>query len=194
MTLSPEDADLLFGTARTHSYWLDRDVRESLLEEAWNQARMAPTAANCQPLRLVFVKSKDAKERLKPCLAPGNVDKTMKAPVTAICAYDLDFPETLPRLFPQTDAKSWFAGKPDFTENTARLSAALQAAYFLLACRGLGLDLGPMGGFDPAKVNEAFFPSGSVKAFLLMNIGYGDAAKLHPRNPRPDFKDVCAVA
>lgn len=186
--------DLLFLKARTHSNWLEGEVANALLEEAWNMSKMGPTAANCQPLRLVFVKSVEAKAKLKPCLAPGNIDKTMAAPATAICAFDLDFPETLPRLFPQTDAKSWFAGKPEMTEATARQSATLQAAYFLIACRGLGLDLGPMGGFDPGKVDAAFFPEGRVKSFLLMNIGHGDGAKLHPRNPRLDFNEACRLA
>jgi 3-hydroxypropanoate dehydrogenase len=194
MTLSPEAVDLLFNQARTHSSWQDKDVPDTLLQKAWDIAKMGPTSANCLPLRLIFVKSPAAKERLKPCLAPGNVEKTMKAPATAICAYDLDFPDTLPRLFPQTDAKSWFAGKPELTESTARLSASLQAAYFLIACRGLGLDLGPMGGFDSGKVDAAFFPEGRLKSFLLMNIGYGDSSKLYPRNPRLAFDEACRVA
>lgn len=194
MTLDAAACDLLFLKARTHSHWQAREVPDDLLRRAWDMAQMGPTAANCQPLRLVFVKSAEAKARLKPCLAPGNVDKTMAAPATAICAFDLDFPETLPRLFPQTDAKSWFAGKPEMTEATARQSATLQAAYFLLACRGVGLDLGPMGGFDAGKVDAAFFPEGRVRSFLLMNIGYGDASKLHPRNPRLDFDQACRLA
>ncbi len=193
MTLDAEVLDLLFLKARTHAHWQDRPVSDAALQEAWELARMAPTAANCQPLRLLFVKSAEAKERLKPALAPGNVEKTMKAPVTAICAFDLDFPELLPRLFPQTDAKSWFAGKPEATEASARQSATLQAAYFLIACRALGLDLGPMGGFEAGKVDAAFFPEGRLKSFLLMNIGYGEAAKLYPRNPRLEFAEACKI-
>ncbi|TAN49181.1 MAG: malonic semialdehyde reductase [Rhodospirillales bacterium] len=193
MTLDASACDLLFLKARTHSHWQDREVPDALLEQAWDLAKMGPTSANCLPLRMTFVKSPAAKALLKPCLAPGNVDKTMAAPVTAICAFDLDFPETLPRLFPQTDARSWFLGKPELTEATARLSASLQAAYFLMACRGLGLDLGPMGGFDAGKVDAAFLPGGRVKSFMLMNIGYGVPDKLYPRNPRLEFADACKV-
>ncbi|MBF0355526.1 MAG: malonic semialdehyde reductase [Alphaproteobacteria bacterium] len=194
MTLDDAALDLLFLKARTHSHWQDREVPDSLLRQAWDLARMGPTSANCQPLRIVFARSSEAKERLRPALAPGNIDKTMAAPLTAICAYDLDFPDLLPRLFPQADAKSWYLGKPELTEATARLSATLQAAYFLMACRSLGLDLGPMGGFDAARLDAAFFPEGRLKSFLLMNIGYGQPDKLYPRNPRLEFDEACSMA
>ncbi|MBF0169291.1 MAG: malonic semialdehyde reductase [Alphaproteobacteria bacterium] len=194
MTLDAAALDLLFLKARTHSHWQASEVPDSLLRQAWDVARMGPTSANCQPLRIVFARSPEAKERLRPALAPGNIDKTMAAPLTAICAYDLDFPYLLPRLFPQADAKSWYQGKPELTEATARLSATLQAAYFLLACRGLGLDLGPMGGFDAVKLDAAFFPEGRFKSFLLMNIGYGLPDKLYPRNPRLEFDEACRMS
>jgi 3-hydroxypropanoate dehydrogenase len=194
MTLDDAALDLLFLKARTHAHWQASEVPDSLLRQAWDLARMGPTSANCQPLRIVFARSSEAKERLRPALAPGNIDKTMAAPLTAICAYDLDFPDLLPRLFPQADAKSWYQGKPELTEATARLSASLQAAYFLMACRGLGLDLGPMGGFDAARLDAAFFPEGRLKSFLLMNIGYGQPDKLYPRNPRLEFDEACSMA
>jgi 3-hydroxypropanoate dehydrogenase len=151
---------------------------------------MGPTSANTNPMRLLFIESKEAKERLKPALSAGNVDKTMKAPITAIIAYDLEFYEHLPRLFPQADARSWFAGQPEVIEKTAFRNGSLQGAYFMLACRSLGLDLGPMSGFDNAKVDAEFFLNSPIKSNWLCNIGYGDASKLHPRNPRFEFLEI----
>ncbi|PKR58866.1 MULTISPECIES: malonic semialdehyde reductase [Thalassospira] len=179
--------DLLFHGARTHTQWLDRDVDTDLLKQAWDLAVMGPTSANCEPMRISFVKSPDAKARLKPCLAAGNVDKTMAAPVTAIIAHDMEFYEKLPDLFPHTDARSWFAGKDDAIKTTAFRNGSLQAGYFILALRGLGLDCGPMSGFDNAKLDTEFFANTPVKSNFLINIGYGDAAKLHERSPRLSF-------
>jgi len=185
----------LFLDARTHSAWLDRPVSDDLLRRIYELARMPPTAANTQPMRVVFVKSADAKERLRPALAPGNVDKTMAAPATAIIAYDLEFYEKLPKLAPQRDWRAIFAGFPaDARERSATQSSTLQAAYLILAARALGLDCGPMGGFDSAKVDAAFFPDGKVRSTLLVNLGYGDAARLPPRNPRLDFDEACRIA
>lgn len=185
--------DRVFLKARTHSYWLPREVPDELLQQTYDLARMGPTSANTCPMRLLFIKSKEAKERLKLALSEGNVDKTMNAPVTAIIAYDLQFYEHLPRLFPQADAKSWFAGNQPLIESTAFRNGSLQGAYFMLACRALGLDLGPMSGFDNAKVDAEFFPNSSIKSNWLCNIGYGDASKLHPRNPRFEFSEIAKV-
>jgi 3-hydroxypropanoate dehydrogenase len=154
---------------------------------------MAPTSANCQPLRVVFVKSAEAKARLKPYLTPGNVTKTMDAPVTAILAYDTTFYEHLPKLFPHTDARSWFAGKPDHIEKTAFRNGSMQAGYFILAARALGLDCGPMSGFDNAAVDADFLAGTTFKSNILVNLGYGDPAGLFPRSPRPAFDDMAKI-
>ncbi len=186
--------NLLFRDARTHSAWLDKPVAEDTLRRAFDLARMGPTAANCQPMRVVFVTTAEAKAALKPLLAPGNVDKTMAAPVTAIVGFDLGFPDTLPRLFPHADAKSWFSGNAPLIEGTAFRNGTLQAGYFLLALRAVGLDCGPMSGFDNAGVDAAFFAGSEVRSNFLINIGYGDAKGLYPRSPRLDFSDACRMA
>jgi 3-hydroxypropanoate dehydrogenase len=184
----------LFDEARSHNAWLERPVEDSVLKRLYELARMAPTSANTQPLRLVFVKSPEAKQRLKPALAAGNVDKTMSAPVTAIVAYDTQFHEHLPRLSPQRDFKSMFAAMPpEGRERAAFMNSSLQGGYLILAARALGLDCGPMGGFDSAKVDAEFFPNGPWKSNFLLNLGYGDPAKLYPRNPRLDFEEACRI-
>ena len=183
----------LFTEARTHNAFLERPVPDTLLEEALELAKMGPTAANSQPLRVLFLRSKEAKERLKPALSPGNIEKTMAAPVVAIAGYDLKFYEKLPFLFPHADARSWFADNPAFAAHTAAQSGTLQAGYFILALRALGLDAGPMGGFDAAKVEAGFFPEGKIKANVLINIGYGDDSKLFPRNPRLAFEEMATL-
>lgn len=185
-----EMLDLLFLKARTHHAWLDRDVPDNLLQQAYEIARMGPTSANTCPVRLVFIKSKEAKERLKSSLSPGNVDQTMTAPITAIIAYDMEFYEHLLRLFPHTDAKSWFVGKPDLIFNTAYRNGTLQGGYFMIACRALGLDVGPMSGFDNAMVDKEFLAGTTYKSNFLCNIGYGDPSKLHPRGPRFEFNEI----
>ena len=186
--LNSDALDLLFRNARSHNAWQDRDVDPDLLRQAWDLTVMGPTSANCEPMRVTFVASKQAKERLKPCLAEGNVDKTMAAPVTAIIAHDMEFYEKLPDLFPHTDARSWFAGNDEAIRVTAFRNATLQAGYFILALRGLGLDCGPMSGFDNAKVDQEFFANTSIKSNFLINIGYGDATKLFDRSPRLTFE------
>ncbi|MGE5504253.1 MAG: malonic semialdehyde reductase [Actinomycetota bacterium] len=186
--------DRLFLDARTHSKFLDRPVGDDLLRRAWELARMGPTSANCQPARIVFVRSDAAKQRLKPALMPGNVDKTMAAPVTAIIGHDLEFYERLPRLFPHADARSWFVGNDALIQATAFRNGTLQGGYFILACRALGLDCGPMSGFDNAKVDAEFFPGGTVRSNFLVNIGWGEASGLHPRGPRLDFDEACRTA
>lgn len=185
--------EVLFTEARTHSHWLEQDVPEHVLKEIYDLARFGPTSANCSPMRLVFVKSPEAKEKLKPCLDPGNVDKTMTAPVTAIVAYDEQFYDHLPKLFPHAEARSWFADNPDFSHETAFRNSALQGAYLIMAARSMGLDCGPMSGFDAGQINEAFFQGTSYKVNFLCNLGYGDARKLFPRSPRLAFVEACQI-
>jgi 3-hydroxypropanoate dehydrogenase len=186
--------DVLFREARTHSAWLDRQVPDSLLEKVYELARMPPTVMNAQPLRLVFVKSAEAKERLKPALSPGNVEKTMTAPVTAIAAWDTAFYDQMPILFPSRDVRPGLVAMPEAArEKMATASANLQIAYLILAARSLGLDCGPMGGFDNAKVDAAFFPDGKWRSLLLVNLGYGNRERLFPRNPRLDFGAACRI-
>jgi len=193
MVLDDMALDAVFRTARTHNGWQDRPVEESLLHAAWDLAKMGPTSANCSPLRIVFVSSAAGKERLRPALSAGNTEKTMTAPVTAIFAQDMEFYEKLPKLFPHADAKPWFAGKPEVISATAFRNSTLQAAYFMLAARSLGLDCGAMSGYDGAKVDAEFFPDGKLKSNFLCNIGYGDPAKLFPRSPRMDFAEVATI-
>ena len=185
--------EILFTEARTYSAWQDRDVSDVLLQSIYDLMKWGPTSANCSPMRIVFLKSKDAKEKLKPHLMKGNIDKTMAAPVTAIIGHSLSFHEELPRLFPHTDAKSWFEGKPDFIERTAFRNGTLQAAYFMIAARGLGLDCGPMSGFDNAGVDEAFFAGTTIKSNFLCNLGYGDDSDLYERAPRLEFDESCRI-
>jgi 3-hydroxypropanoate dehydrogenase len=192
--LSSEDLDLIFRQARTHNVWLDKPVDDALLRQVYDLAKMGPTSANMCPMRIIFVKSHEAKERLKPALDAGNVDKTMKAPVTAIIGMDIRFYEELPKLFPHADAKSWFKDLPEnVLETLALRNSSLQGAYFMLAARALGLDCGPMSGFDNAKVDEAFFAGTTVKSNFLCNLGYGDARKLYPRSPRLSFEEACQL-
>ena len=185
--------DQIFREARTHIAWLDRPVSDELLRQAVELAKMGPTSANCLPMRIVFVRSKEAKERLRPALAPGNVDKTMAAPATTIIGYDLEFCELLPRLFPRSDMRQAFVGKPDLIKDTAFRNSSLQGAYFILALRSLGLDTGPMSGFDNAKVDVEFFSGTAVKSNFLINIGHGDPAKLFPRSPRLSFEEIACI-
>lgn len=183
----------IFLDARTHVAWTDRAVADATLHELYETLRWGPTAANCSPLRIVFVRGREAKERLRPALSPGNVDKTMAAPVTAILAHDLGFPDTLPRLFPHADARSWYAGNEPFIHETAFRNASIQGGYFIVAARALGLDCGPMSGFDAAKVDAEFFAGTTWRANFLCNLGYGDASRLYPRGPRLGFDDACRI-
>jgi len=193
-SLNDESLDLIFRNARTHSAWLDKPVDDSLLRRVYDIAKMGPTSANMCPMRIVFVKSKEAKEKLKPCLDAGNVDKTMKAPVTAIIGMEIHFYEQLPKLFPHADAKAWFKDLPaNVLESTALRNSSLQGGYFMLAARALGLDCGPMSGFDNAKVDAAFFAGTTIKSNFLCNLGHGDASKLYPRSPRLTFDEACQV-
>ena len=184
----------LFLEARTHNRWLDRTVDDALLRELYELTRLAPTSANSQPMRVVFVKGAQAKQRLKPALAPHNVEKTMTAPVTAIVAHDLAFYEQLPKLLPHVDARSWFAHRPaEQLERAAFQGSSMQGAYLVLAARALGLDAGPIGGFDAEKVDAAFFPGETWRSNFLVNLGYGDPGGLFPRSPRLDFDEACRI-
>ena len=164
-----------------------------LLHKAYDLARLGPTSANGSPARFVFLTTPGAKALLKPVLAPGNVDKTMAAPVTVIIAWDTEFHENLPRLFPQADVRSYFVGNKPLIEENAFRNSSLQAAYFILAARALGLDCGPMSGFDADKLNAEFFPDGKWRVNLLCNLGYGDPSKLYPRNPRLNFEEASVI-
>ena len=184
----------LFRDARTFSAWQDRPVAAELIEAAFALAQLGPTSANCQPLRLVLVKSPEAKAKLLSCVSSGNYRKVESAPVTAIVAYDVAFFEHLPRLYPHTDARSWFTTDDALAHETAFRNSSLQGAYFILALRAQGLDCGPMSGFDAAKVDAAFFPSGTWRVNFLLNIGYGDRDALHPRLPRLGFDEAARWA
>lgn len=185
--------DQIFREARTHNVWLPKPVPIELLRQAYELAALGPTSANTSPARFVFLTSHEAKNRLRPALSANNVEKTMLAPVTAIIAYDIEFHEKLPKLFPHADARAWFTGNAALIQETAFRNGSLEGAYFILAARAMGLDCGPMSGFDQAKVNAEFFPDGKWKANFLCNLGYGDSSKLFPRNPRLSFEEAARV-
>jgi len=193
MQLDDRSLDIIFRAARTHNEWLDKPVSDELLHQIYDLMKWAPTSANSSPARIVFVRNAAAKERLLPAMSPGNLEKTRAAPITAIIAYDTEFHEKLPKLFPQADARSWFAGNQPLIDTTAFRNGTLQGAYLLLAARALGLDAGPMSGFDNAKVDKEFFPDGKVKSNFVINLGYGDHAKLFPRNPRLPFAEAAQI-
>ena len=180
----------LFRDARTFSYWQHRAVSEALVDAAFELACLGPTSGNCLPMRLVLVRSPTAKEQLLPCVSSGNYEKVRTAPITAIVAYDREFFELLPRLYPQTDALGWFTSNPALVEETGLRNSSLQGAYFILALRAQGLDCGPMSGFDADKVDAAFFPDRRWRTNFLLNIGYGDRDRLRPRLPRLGFDEV----
>jgi 3-hydroxypropanoate dehydrogenase len=180
----------LFLEARTFSYWQQRPVSEALVETAFELACLGPTSGNCQPWRLVLVRSPAAKPRLLPCVSSGNYEKVRTAPITAIVAYDREFFELLPRLYPHTDARGWFTSNAALAEETGLRNSSLQGAYFILALRAQGLDCGPMSGFDADKVDAAFFPDRRYRTNFLLNIGYGDRSRLRPRLPRLGFDEV----
>lgn len=192
--LDDEGLDLLFRQARTHNVWLPTPVPEATLREIWNVMKFGPTSANCSPLRIVFVQSPVEKERLVVCMNENNQAKTRVAPVTAILAMDLEFYDKLPRLFPHDQtARSWFVGKPEHIKETALRNSSLQGAYFIIAARALGLDCGPMSGFDADKLNAAFFAYSKFNVNFVCSLGHGDAAKLFPRSPRLDFDEACRI-
>jgi 3-hydroxypropanoate dehydrogenase len=196
MVLSDDAQDLIFRKARSHNVWLDRPVPDALLRQVYDLMKWGPTSANSFPVRIVFARSAEAKARLKPALSAGNRVKAMAAPVCAIIAYDTQFYELVPRLFPhEPEAIGWFKGpgKEQAAAATAFRNGTLQGAYLMIAARGLGLDCGPMSGFDNAKVDAAFFPDGRFKSNFLCSLGYGDGSKLFARGPRPDFDEVCTI-
>jgi 3-hydroxypropanoate dehydrogenase len=185
--------NLLFREARTYTAWLPKPVSEEQLHAVYDLCKWGPTSANTCPMRVVFVQSEEAKARFLPTLAPNNVEKSRTAPVVAIIAYDVEFYDKLPELYPAVDARAWFVGNPGLIEATAFRNSSLQGAYLILAARSIGLDCGPMSGFDADKVNAEFFPDGKWKANFVCNLGYGDPAKLYPRNPRLAFDEACRV-
>ena len=191
--LDQKSLEILFTEARTHNGWHAKGVEDTLLQKIYDVMKFGATSANCSPLRMIFIKSMAAKEKLKQCLAPGNIDKTMEAPVTAIFGDDYTFHDHLPKLFPHADARSWFVGNESLIQTTAFRNGTLQAAYFMLAARAHGLDCGPMSGFDNVKCDELFFSGTQTKSNFICNLGYGDPSKLYPRSPRFDFEDVCKV-
>ena len=194
MTILPEEAlETIFTKARTHKDWLPNAVSEELLREVYDLMKWGPTSANSCPARIVFVKSKDTKDKLLTCVSPGNIEKIKTAPVTAIIAQDMEFYEKLPTLAPHADVRSWFAGNQPFIEATAAQSSTLQGAYFMIAARSLGLDCGPMAGFDNGKVDAAFFQGTTWRSNFICNIGYGDPSKLFPRSPRLGFDEACRI-
>jgi len=185
--------DQLFFDARTHNKWQDRQVAPDLLREVVDLMKWAPTSVNMSPARILFVVSPEAKARLKPLLMEGNAEKTMAAPATAIIGHDLQFYDQLPKLFPHADARAWFTGNKDFADTSAFRNGTLQGGYFILAARALGLDCGPMSGFDNAGVDKEFFSGTEVKSNFLCNIGYGNPAGLHPRSPRFAFEEMAEI-
>ena len=206
--IANEALDQLFRQARTHNAWLDQPVSDETLRQLYDLMKWGPTSANCCPVRILFLRTPEAKERLRPALMPANVDKTMAAPVTAILAYDELFYQKLPVLFPHNPGiRDYFANSPELAEVTAFRNGTLQGGYFILAARSLGLDCGPMSGFDNAKVDADFFLDGSytdeteadvppdsrIKSNFLCNLGYGDASQLLPRSPRLPFDEVCSL-
>jgi 3-hydroxypropanoate dehydrogenase len=205
--LDEKAMDLLFRKARTHIAWLDRPVSESTLRQLYELMKWGPTSANSCPARIFFLRTAQAKARLLPALSPGNMEKTRAAPVTAIIAYDLRFYDKLPRLFPHNPGmRQVFVDAPELVEVTARRNSSLQGAYFILAARAVGLDCGPMSGFDNSKVDEEFFaagkcegcdeeflPEGHLRSNFLCNLGYGDSTKLLPRSPRLEFEEACML-
>jgi 3-hydroxypropanoate dehydrogenase len=185
--------DQLFFSARTQNKWLPTEVPDALLRELADTLKMGPTSANSSPARIVFVKSLQAKERLRPHLSAGNSAKTMAAPVTAIIGYDTEFYEKLPKLFPHADARSWFVGNAKAIETTAFRNSTLQGAYLIVVARALGLDTGPMSGFDNNGVDREFFADGKVKSNFICSLGYGDPSGLFPRSPRFEFDEFCTI-
>ncbi|ADL56064.1 malonic semialdehyde reductase [Gallionella capsiferriformans] len=193
-SLDQASLNQLFFDAHTHNAWQSKVVPEALLHRLYDMLRMGPTSANCCPARIVFVTTQKAKEKLNSALAEGNRAKSMAAPVTAIIGYDLHFYEKLGKLFPNApDARSWFDKDEQTALNTAFRNGSLQGGYFIVAARALGLDCGPMSGFDTALVDQLFFEGTSIKTNFICNIGYGDEKGVYPRNPRLDFEEVCRI-
>lgn len=191
--LNDEALAQLFTDAHSHTQWQSKPISESLIKQLYELVKLGPTSANCCPARFVFVSSDEAKDKLKPCLSSGNIEQTMTAPCTVIVAYDSEFYEQLPMLFPYADARSWFTSSPEAAYETAMRNSSLQGAYLICAARSLGLDTGAMSGFNPTLINETFFADSTWKVNFLINLGYGDNSKVHKRLPRLDFDDACQL-
>ena len=192
-TMTSITLETLFDNARTANGFTAEPVSDDTLRQIYDRMKWAPTSANCSPARIVFVRGGAAREQLLSCLNPGNVEKTRQAPVTAIIGMDLAFHEKLPQLFPHADARSWFAGKPDFIQATAFRNSSLQGGYFILAARALGLDCGPMSGFNAERLNAAFFSGTTVQVNFVCNLGHADPASLFARSPRLSFDEACRI-
>lgn len=186
--------DQIFTKARTHNKWIDRPVSDADLHAIFDLLKMGPTSANCSPARFVFIRTPEGHEKLRPALSAGNLDKTMSAPVTVVVAHDPKFYDKLPMLFPHADARAWFAGNDALAQETAFRNGTLQGAYLMIAARALGVDCGPMSGFDKSKVDAAFFAESGWKSNFLINLGHGDASGLFPRSPRFSFDEACVLA
>jgi 3-hydroxypropanoate dehydrogenase len=193
MQLDDRSLDIIFRNARSHNGWQEKPVSDELIKQLYELMKWAPTSANASPVRLVFIKSTAAKQRLLPAMISGNEEKTRTAPVTVIVAQDHEFYEKLPQLFPHTDARAWFVGNQALIDTTAFRNATLQGAYLIIAARALGLDAGPMSGFDNAKVDAEFFSGTKIRSNFLINLGYGDATKLFPRGPRLTFDESSRI-
>ncbi len=193
MTLDASALDTLFREARTHNGWTDQPVTDEDLHAIFDLLKFGPTSANCSPARFVFVRTPEAKEKLKPALSAGNLEKTMSAPVTVIVAYDPKFYDQLPKLFPHADARAWFVSSEALATETAFRNSTLQGAYLIIAARALGIDTGAMSGFDKGKVDEAFFAENGWKSNFLVNLGHGDASKIFGRSPRFEFAEACQI-
>jgi 3-hydroxypropanoate dehydrogenase len=193
MQLDDRSLDIIFRNARSHNGWQEKPVSDELIKQLYELMKWAPTSANASPARLVFIKSTAAKQRLLPAMISGNEEKTRTAPVTVIVAQDHEFYEKLPQLFPHTDARAWFVGNQALIDTTAFRNATLQGAYLIIAARALGLDAGPMSGFDNAKVDAEFFSGTKIRSNFLINLGYGDATKLFPRGPRLTFDESSRI-
>ena len=185
--------ETVFTHARTQNKWTSQTISDEQLHQLFDILKYGPTSANCSPARFVFVRTPEGKEKLKPALSAGNLEKTMSAPVTVIVAYDPKFYDQLPKLFPHADARSWFAGNAELAEETAFRNSSLQGAYLITAARMLGIDSGAMSGFNKAAVDEAFFADSGFKTNFLINLGHGDPAGLFPRSPRFEFNEACVI-
>jgi 3-hydroxypropanoate dehydrogenase len=189
-----EIKSIIFSNARTFNDWKKKDIPNKILEDLYNLMKFGPTSANCSPSRIIFIKSEEAKNRLKPFIIESNLNKTMTSPVTAIIAFDIDFHKYLPKLFPHDpDAQNWFNYSQDVAETNAFRNSSIQGGYFIIAARMLGLDCGPMSGFDQNGVDKEFFPNTNIKSNFLCNIGYGDSKSLFERSPRFKFDEVCEI-
>ena len=186
--------ETLFTDARSQNGFTGEAVPQARLQELYDLMKWGPTSANCSPARIIFVTSPEGRAKLVDCMSPGNVEKTKQAPVVAIIGTDMAFYEKLPYLFPHADAKSWFVGKKEFADTTAFRNSSIQGGYFILAARAVGLDCGPMSGFDNAKVDAAFWAGATVKTNFIVNLGHGDPSKLFPRSPRLSFEEACSIA